>query len=725
MARWLHIVVPLALLLFALGLRAAEPIFIENLRLLTFDTYQRLKPRAYRPMPVRIVDIDDESLQRLGQWPWPRKLFAQLIDRLNALGAAAIALDIVFPEADRTSPRAFLRLWPEIDGLQALRASPETLPDPDSLLAGALARANVVTGYALTDTPNSNRPQRKAGLVFARDDAVAFVPEYSGATLSLPPIESASVGNGSLNLVAERDNIARRVPLLGRIGEEIYPSLAMEAMRVVQGATSFVIKSTGGSGETGFGQNTGINHVKVGGFIAATDAHGRVWNYDSGPIPDRFVSAWRVMEPDFSPDELADNIVIIGASAPGLKDVRATPLNVEGPGVELHAQVIEQLLTDRFLSRPDWALGAEILYLVAFGLILIVLLPRWGPLWCAILGALGIVAAAGASWYAFDHERWLLDPIYPAIVVLLIYLSDSLIIYLRTEAERRHVRRAFAHYLAPAIVERLAEERRMPEQGGELREMTVWISDLANYSTLSEKLDAPEVVDFLNQVYTVMSDTVEEYEGFVAQFVGDAVVAAFGAPLDDEDHAKHAVESAMACKQRVAELGTTMELPPGMSLGIRIGISTGPLVVGNIGSKRRLSYSIVGDDINLSSRLEGVNKVYGSTILVNGVTRDLCPPEMVFREVDVVRVKGRDTPVRIYEPFGEEDSLSDEQRADLAAFDEALEAYRARNFGSALPAFEDLAERDPVARTYVARSREMKENPPPEGWDGVYEMLTK
>ena len=725
MRRWLHIIIPISLLACALVLRAAEPAFIEDLRLLTFDSYQRLKPRAYRPMPVRIIDIDDESLRRLGQWPWPRKLFAELIDRLDSYGAAVIALDIVFPEPDRTSPRAFLQLWPELSALEALRAAPGSLPDPDNMLADAVARANVVTGFALTGRPNNNRPELKAGLVFAGEDAVGFVPQFGGATLSLPPIESAAAGNGSLNLVAERDNIARRVPLLGRIGEELYPSLAMEALRILQGTSSYVIKSTGGSGEMGFGQITGLNHVKIGGFIAETDAHGRVWNYDSGFIAERFIPAWRVLESDFAPEEVADNLLIIGSSAPGLKDIRATPLNPEGPGVELHAQVIEQLLTDSFLSRPDWAFGAEVAFLIGFGLILMVLLPLWGPLACAFLGAAGIALAVGLSWYAFDQQLRLFDPIYPALVVLLIYLADSLVIYLRTEAERRHVREAFAHYLAPSVVERLAEERRMPEQGGELREMTVWISDLANYSTLSEKLDAPEVVDFLNRVYTVMSDTVEEHEGFVAQFVGDAVVAAFGAPLDDPDHARHAVESAMACQARVAALGKEMTLPPGMRLAIRIGISTGPLVVGNIGSKRRLSYSIVGDDINLSSRLEGVNKIYGSTILVNEATRLLCPPELAFREVDIVRVKGRDSPVRIFEPLGSEESLSEDARDDLASFAQALTVYRARHFDQAATAFESLAARDPVAEAYLRRARAMAERPPPPDWDGVFEMPSK
>ena len=725
MRRWLHVFVPLGLLALALVLRASEPIFVEDLRLLTFDTYQRVKPRVYRPMPVRIIDIDDETLGKVGQWPWSRKVFGSLIDRLNASGAAVIGFDIVFPEPDRTAPRELLRLWPDLPAFQSLREAPEDLPDPDAFLAGAIARANVVTGFALTPMANTTRPQQKAGLVFAGDDAVAFVPEFDGAVVSLPPIESASAGNGSLNLVAERDNIARRVPLLTRIGDTIYPSLAMEALRVVQGASSYVIKSTGGSGETGFGQTTGINHVKVGSFVAATDAHGRVWNYDSGYVPERFIPAWRVFEADFAPEEVADNLLLIGASAAGLKDTRATPLNAEAPGVELHAQVIEQLLTGGFLSRPDWAFGAEILYLTALGLLLIVLLPLWGPLWCALLAGAGILAALAASWYAFDKQLWLLDPIYPTLVVLVIYLSDSLIIFLRTEAERRHVRQAFSHYLAPAIVERLAKDRRMPEQGGELREMTVWISDLANYSTLSEKLDAPEVVTFLNQVYTVMSDTVEEFDGFVAQFVGDAVVAAFGAPLDDPDHAQHAVESAMACSQRVAELGKQMTLPPGMTLGIRIGISTGPLVVGNIGSKRRLSYSIVGDDINLSSRLEGVNKIYGSTILVNEATKVLCPPDLAFREVDVVRVKGRDTPVRIYEPLGNDAELSEQKRQEMADFAAALDDYRAQRFDKAAVAFDALGGRDPVARAYVQRARAMRANPPPADWDGVFEMLTK
>ena len=725
MTRWLHIVIPLGLLLCALALRASEPAFIEHIRLLTFDTYQRLKPRAYQPTPVRIIDVDEESLERLGQWPWSRKQLAGLIDRLDELGAAAIALDIVFPEPDRTAPREFLRLWPELSDLDRLRAEPGALPDPDGLLAAAITRANVVTGFALTELANDVRPEEKAGFAFIGDDSIGFLPAYDGAVVSLPVIEGASAGNGSFNLVPERDNITRRVPLLMRLGDAIYPSLVMESLRIAQGASSYIVKSSGGGGETGFGQSTGINHVKVGELVVATDANGRVWNYDSGPVPDRSVPAWRVMEPGFASDEVAGRLLLIGVSAAGLKDVRATPLNPTASGVEIQAQVAEQMLTNGFLRYPDWAIGAEIIYLAVFGLILILLLPRWGALWCAALAGGGVLLALALSWLLFDRQRWLLDPIYPAAVVLFLYITDSVLIYLRTEAERRHVRSAFARYVAPSVVERLVRERRMPEQGGELREMTVWICDLANYSTISERLDAPEVVRFLNTVYTEISDTVEEHGGFVAQFVGDAVVSAFGAPLDDADHAQHAVEAAMACSQRVAAMGSRVSLPPGLQLGIRIGASSGPLVVGNIGSKRRLSYSIVGDDINLASRLEGLNKVYGSTILVNEATRLLCRPDMAFREVDVVRVKGRDTPVWVFEPLGDEAALSEGVRDDLQTFAVALEDYRAQRFSEAEETFQALAERDPVARAYVARSREMAAKSLPADWDGVYTMLTK
>lgn len=294
-------------------------------------------------------------------------------------------------------------------------------------------------------------------------------------------------------------------------------------------------------------------------------------------------------------------------------------------------------------------------------------------------------------------------------------------------AERtgRHIRRAFGHYLAPAVVDRLVETNRMPEQGGEIRLMTVWISDLENYTTIAEVLPPAELVELLNLLYTAICDTVEEYGGFVPQFVGDAVVAAFGAPLDDAHHADNAVRSALASDSWVRGFAETVALPQGIRLRNRIGISTGEMLVGNIGSRKRLSYTIVGDDINLSSRLEGANKVYGTTILVNEATVRLCRPDIRFREIDVIRVQGRATPVRIFEPLGYGEETNLKHVDDIEAFAHALAVYRKRRFAQAAAMFEELADRDPVAKTYVERARQFASTPPPADWDGVFVMPSK
>ncbi len=725
MKNWRHFVLPLALLAAAIGLRVAEPSLVQQTRMMVFDTFQRLKPRPYQPMPVRIVAIDDETLERLGQWPWPRNKVAGLVDRLNELGAAVIAFDIIFAEPDRTSPQRVMDLWPESPELDDLRNRLQALPDHDQVFAESIGRASVVTGFGLTAALNQIRPLEKAPVAHAGDDPLPFVPSYGGAVVSLPEIAAAAAGRGSLNIVPEQDGVLRRVSLLMGLDGAIYPSLAAEVVRVAQGAGSFVIKSSGSSGQTALGRKTGINHVKIGAFVVATDPNGRIWNYDSGPVAARLVPAWKIMEPDFDPALLAGHIVLIGTTAVGLKDDWATPLTANSTGIEMHAQVIEQILTGEYLLRPDWAVGAELVFLLVLGLALIVLLPRWGALWCAILAGSAVILTLAGTWAAFDQLRWLFDPIFPAFVILLIYLVESSLIFLRSEAERRHIRKAFSHYLAPSVVERLVTEGRMPMQGGEMRELSVWISDLENYSTYSELLPPTELVTLLNTVYTVISDTVEEHDGFVAQFVGDAVVAVFGAPLSDPAHAQNAVESALACTRRVGELATRMSLPKGLRLHIRVGISTGELLVGNIGSKRRLSYSIVGDDINLASRLEGANKIYGSTLLVNESTVQQCGPELRFREVDVIKVLNREAAVRIFEPLGKPELISADRERDLEAFAAALALFRAREFATAAASFEGLSGSDPVAAAFAARARQMCADPPPGDWDGINVLLAK
>ncbi len=725
MQLWLRWAIPILLLLFGLGLRAIDPPLPAALRLKVFDFYQAIKPRVYVPVSVRIIDIDDESLERFGQWRWPRVMLADLVDRLSKAEVAAIAFAIIFSEPDRTSPARVSRIWRVTPEIEPLLGPIRSLPDHDEIFADAIRNARVVTGFVGTEGEGGKVPELKAGFAFAGDDPRDQVPSYPSFVVNLPEIEAAAMGNGSLNIVPDNDGIVRRVPLLVRHGKEIYPQLSVEALRVAQGASTYVVKVTGSDREIAFGARTGITHVKIGEFVAPTDKSGMIWLYDTGPIAERTIPAWRILSGDFDPVELRGAIVFIGASAAGLGNIHATPLSPVTSGAEISAQIAEQILTRSFLLRPDWGDGAEIIYIFVLGAMLIYAVLRLGAAWGAALMVVWLGSAVVQSWYFFSATGLLLDPLYASFMIVLLYLACSTLTYVRAEAERREVRSAFGRFLSPVLVEQLARDPSRLELGGEIRELTVWISDLESYSTYSELMSPTDLVDLLNTVYTEISNTVEEHGGFVAQFVGDAVVAAFGVPLDDPDHAEHAVASAMACCRRVDELSKTMTLPGGLRLHIRIGISTGQLLVGNIGSEHRMSYSIVGDDINLASRLEGVNKVYGSNILVNESTVLQCDSALKFREVDLVRVKGRASPVRIFEPLGPPGSQSADQDRNLAAYAETLKQFRARRFCEAAAGFEALAAHDPVARHFVERARELIDTPPPADWDGVNVLLTK
>jgi len=392
------------------------------------------------------------------------------------------------------------------------------------------------------------------------------------------------------------------------------------------------------------------------------------------------------------------------------------------PGAYLHAAAVENLKSGKVLRpiQPPVQLG--IAAIAAFAMALFAMLSA--SLWASLafgVGVAGWIAVATAAFMA----GWVLplfQPILAGAVSFAVILGYRFTV---TDRIERHIRKAFGRILSPSLVDSMVELKQLPSQGGEMRNITVWMADLENYTAISEALSPSQVVEILNEIYTVMSDTIEEYDGFVAQFQGDAVVAAFGIPLEDPDHARHGVEAAMACRQRVDELSQHVSLPQGLRLRVRLGVSTGPLLVGYIGSKRRLSYTVIGDDINLASRLEGVNKVYGSTVLVNEATKSVCGPDIIFREIDTVRVKGRDEPVHIFEPLGMRGSLDPTQEEDRRSFAEALAAFRARRFDAAVTAFEMLGDKDPVARAFATRAKEMIAHPPADDWDGVNTLTTK
>lgn len=692
--------IPLALLGAAAVLRAAEPALVEDIQLKVFDTFQRLKARSYEELPVRIVDLDDETLSRMGQWPWPRTQVALLIDRLRDLEAASIVFDAVFAEPDRTSPARILPLWPSTPELDALRAKVEALPDHDRILSESIAQGRVTVGVGLVEEANDREPVLKAGFAFSGEDPKQYLVSYKGAVVNLPQIERAAAGNGCFSILAERDGILRRVPILFRLRDVLFPSLGGEALRVAQGASAYAVRSSGASGEANWGGSTGISQVKIGDWIVPTDGRGQVWLYDTGYVSRRMVPAWKLFESGFPQDALSGFIVFIGSSATGLRDIRATPLNPVASGVEVHAQIVEQILSGSFLKRPDWATGAEMSFLVLTGLFLVFLLPGLGAFWCALagLGALGGVFFL--SWHLFSTFQWLLDPVYPSLACLAIYLASSLIHYVRTESERREIRDAFSRYLSPQVVKRLVENPGLLKLGGEKRNMTVLFADIRGFTTLSEQFDAEGLTRFINRFLTPMTDLILARGGTIDKFMGDCVMAFWNAPLDDPDHARHACEAALdmrdylvgwngELKQESEKAGRNF-----MPVRVGIGINTGDCCVGNMGSDQRFDYSVIGDEVNLASRLEGQSKNYGVDIVL-GENTCVQAGDFAVLELDWIQVRGKTKSSHIFALLGNPSLKGTGSFRALCEHHQAmLKAYRSRDWQEARKCLEECRRLD-------------------------------
>lgn len=393
--------VPSLILLAALGLRTSGLSEVESLQNKVFDSLQALRPRPRQPAPVRVIDIDDESLKRLGAWPWPRAQSARLVSRLSELGAKTVAFDIVFAEPERSDPA----------------------------LVKAMAKTAVVTGFTLSSHPNETFPALKSGFAYSGDAPLRHLPDFPGAVSSLPAFEAAAAGNGGFSLVPESDGVIRRLPLLLRRGEALYPSLALEALRVHQRAEGILVKT---------GPN-GIRSVKTGAITIPTDGSARLRLHFSPSAPARTIPAWRLLESGFPQREVQGVIAFVGSSAQRLQDLRPTPLGPSIPGVEIHAQVAEQALGGRFLLRPFWADVAELGFMLALGVVLIVWLPTLGAARGALLGLGAAASAFPLAWWAYIRPQWLLDPLYPALALLAVYTAASLVAYLETEAERRRL----------------------------------------------------------------------------------------------------------------------------------------------------------------------------------------------------------------------------------------------------------------------------------------------
>lgn len=706
----------------------------DRVGLLTFDSYQRISPRVYQDTPVRILDIDDETIRRYGQWPWPRTDMARLTQALTNAGAATVVFDIVFAETDRTSPHAlakrFARSDPEVAAV--LRA----MPDNDAQFAAVIAASPVVMGFFLTSDANRVQIEPKAGLVSLGTPPTS-VQNYTSAVGPIPVLLKAAAGAGSLSIIPDADSVIRRAPLIARQGETILPSLSLEALRVALQTESVLIKTTDGSVE---GSAPGdVVALKVGDIEVPTNEAGELWLHYTRPVKQRVIPAWRVLAGDMDAAELArqfeGNIIFIGTSAVGLRDLRSTPLNDTEMGVMVHAQAAEQIIQQDFLTRPDWAVGLERLLLLVLGCGLVLALPRVGAVWGALIGGTAVTVMAGGSWLAFQQLGYLFNPTWPIIGLVLAYLAVTSLTFYREEKQRAHIHSAFDRYLAPELVRRIADDPGQLKLGGEERHMTVLFCDVRSFSSISEKMTPDEIIRFLIALLTSLTDILITHQATIDKFIGDAILAFWNAPLDDPDQHDNAARSALAMVAALKALNNAPQDRAGVpwpdEVKVGIGLNCGPCCVGNMGSQQRLSYSLIGDTVNLTSRIEGLTKYYGVDIAIgDALNREISGFATV--EMDLVRVVGRAQPEAIYVLLGDAAIAGDTGFQTFAAQHRAmLAAYRARDWVAAEQyRLQNLAAAESfgLARLYdlyAQRIIAFHSEDPGALWDGVFEAQAK
>ncbi len=704
-----------------------------------FNTMFKIRGSTATTGKVAIVDIDEKSLAMLGQWPWSRDKIATLVGKIDDAGANVIGLDMIFPEKDRTSPSNWFHQ------IETASHSQKTMPgliplknyliqkkefDYDAILGDALFQSSAITGFAFTfsqspekvktSTPFSSAHIRTspAGISF---DGLSL-PVARSAVLNIPEV-SQGESEGFINFFPGATGTVHKVPFFISLNSIPYPSLALEMARQGIGARALTIHAS----RLKKGNRHAVLGVSIDKHFIPTDTQGRITlNYRGGTGTFPYYSAVDVYDGK-NGFELKDKYVLVGTSAAGLPDLRATPFSNVFPGVEVHATIIDNILAkDPFCHDRFAEIGITFLMIIAGGMILNLVLVLTGPLISAATGLFFIVISLWGNYHFFFLNNQLVGSVYPLFTVVLLFTMVTLAQYFYKDREKKFIHNAFAHYISPKLVDQLVKEPARLSLKGEQKELTIFFSDIRNFTAISEGMDSQRLAAILNQYLTAMSNIVMAHHGMVDKYIGDAVMAIWGAPLDDPNHAMNALRASLEMTDKLNTLNQKWVAEGFPPLGIGIGLNTGLASVGNFGSAQRFDYTVIGDNVNLASRLESLNKYYGTTILVSEETLKRTGDRFFSRFVDIVRVKGMKTPVRIYEPICEGEPAP-EQIEKAAAFDEATGLYRSGAFEKARQMFLmfQQQEKHVINEVYLHRIDYFMKNAPPTDWDGVFTFNQK
>jgi adenylate cyclase len=731
------ILVVLTILLFLMN----NP-FFYLMELKTLDL-RFLSRGARAPGPETVIaTIDEKSLAELGRWPWPRTTMAKLVDTLKEYGARAVGFDIVFAEPDENSSLLQLtEISKEIErigtvnpAIQKLIGDKKKAADTDATLAESIKTAgNVTLGYFFHTSEkdighlSSNDIEKTARYIA---DSKFQVIKYLGKPIHDPamkafavvpnikPLSDAAENAGYFNAFPDIDGTNRWSPLVINYDDNFYPSLSLAALEQYMDwpLMSLIIAEYG------------IDAVKIGDVEIPTDEAGRILiNYlgPAGTFPHYSIAD--IMNGRLEKNLFKDKIVLIGATATAIFDLRVTPFSAVFPGIEIHATVMDNILHQNFIQRPGWTAFIDILAIIFLGLILVPILSRVK----AVMGF--VIAILLAFIYVFinrfvftGYDVWL-NMVYPIFSIVIVYSGITLYKYVTEERERKKIRGTFQYYLSGPVIEEMLKDPSKLKLGGEKRDLSVLFSDIRGFTTISEKLTPEDLVHLLNEYLTVMTDLVFKYGGLLDKYMGDAIMAVFGAPVTQSDHPVRCCKTALDMMAELKTLQKKWEDEGKPILDIGIGINTGDMVVGNMGSQMRFDYTVMGDNVNLGSRLEGINKEYGTNIVISEYTYNKVKDSFFCRELDSVRVKGKIQPVKIYELMGEKKD-SEQWDGFVSVFEEGLTQYKQGHWDDAIASFRKVLEARPgdyTSTVYIERCENLKQNPPEGQWDGVYTMTKK
>jgi adenylate cyclase len=732
--------VAIALTLASLYIYTLDLPFFHLLELKSYDF--KVRSRGERPISgqVAIVAVDEKSLKEKGRWPWPRTYMADLVNKISGAGAAVIGFDILFPEPDSYIPFQAVeeavkqKDLTNIDSEKLMQWMHE-VGDSDRLFAESILKSEkVVLGYFVYaegdpfgDTVEKLTAEQLELLDFSQYPIVQRFdkPEdqvplrvMKSAGLSLPKFVDAANSGGYVSYVPEVDGVVRWVPMVMQLGDYLFPPFSLQMLREATMLPLAVRIAP-----------FGIDGLKLGENVLPTSETGDfLINYYGPAFTFTHYTASEVLDGKIGKSELEGKIILVGGTAAGIHDIKTTPYGTLYPGVEVHANAIENMIQQDFIVKPEWLRLLDLFIIFVSGILLGLISIYFKAYAMAGMVLLGVSVYLGADFYMFTQKGLWVNTVYPIFTQIFVYSGITVFKFGFEEREKKFIRGAFSQYLAPAVVNQLVDNPNLLKLGGERKELTAFFSDVAGFSTISENLEPEELVDLLNHYLTEMTDIIMKYEGTVDKFEGDAIIAFFGAPIPHEDHARRTCLVALEMQDRLAELREGWKKEGKHELFMRIGINTGAMVVGNMGSKSRMDYTMMGDSVNLAARLEGVNKQYRTYTMISQFTYEQVKEDIEVRELDLIRVVGKNEPVRIFEVLAKKGELNEEFQKILPIFNEGLDHYRNRRWEEGIQCFERVLainEDDGPSLTYFERCITFQAQPPADDWDGVFGMTTK